>query len=60
VLAEGRAVLYNHDTSNHTSARVAEAVGLHEFGRCHAVVTEDDPGPELPDDPQWPSREDQP
>jgi predicted GNAT family acetyltransferase len=52
VLAEGRAVLYNHDTSNHTSARVAEAVGLHEFGRCHAVVTDDDPGPELPDDPQ--------
>ena len=52
VLAEGRAVLYNHDTSNHTSARVAEAVGLHEFGRCHAVVTDDDPGPEVPDDPQ--------
>jgi hypothetical protein len=51
VLAEGRAVLYNHDASNHTSARVAEAVGLHEFGRCHAVVV-DDPGPELPDDPQ--------
>jgi RimJ/RimL family protein N-acetyltransferase len=39
VLAEGRAVLYNHDAANHTSARVAEAVGLHEFGRCHAVVT---------------------
>ena len=38
VLAEGRAVLYNHDPENHTSARVAEAVGLHEFGRCHAVV----------------------
>jgi hypothetical protein len=38
VLAEGRAVLYNHDPGNHTSARVAEAVGLHEFGRCHAVV----------------------
>jgi RimJ/RimL family protein N-acetyltransferase len=40
VLAEGRAVLYNHDPENHTSARVAEAVGLHEFGRCHAVVLE--------------------
>jgi uncharacterized protein (DUF1501 family) len=38
VLAEGRAVLYNHDPENHTSARVADAVGLHEFGRCHAVV----------------------
>jgi RimJ/RimL family protein N-acetyltransferase len=43
VLAEGRAVLYNHDAENHTSARVAEAVGLHEFGRCHAVVTDDGP-----------------
>jgi RimJ/RimL family protein N-acetyltransferase len=52
VLAEGRAVLYNHDPENHTSARVAEAVGLHEFGRCHAVVT--DQGP------QRPSREGQP
>ena len=41
VLAEGRAVLYNHDPENHTSARVAEAVGLHEFGRCHAVVVRD-------------------
>jgi GNAT acetyltransferase len=40
VLAEGRAVLYNHDATNDTSARVAEAVGLHEFGRCHAVVVE--------------------
>jgi GNAT acetyltransferase-like protein len=44
VLAEGRAVLYNHDPANHTSARVAEAVGLQEFGRCHAVVTDHDPG----------------
>jgi GNAT superfamily N-acetyltransferase len=43
VLAEGRAVLYNHDATNHASARVAEAVGLHEFGRCHAVVTDRDP-----------------
>jgi GNAT superfamily N-acetyltransferase len=46
VLAEGRAVLYNHDPDNHTSARVAEAVGLREFGRCHAVVT--DNGPQRP------------
>jgi hypothetical protein len=44
VLAEGRAVLYNHDAENHTSARVAESVGLYEFGRCHAVVTDRDPG----------------
>jgi hypothetical protein len=44
VLAEGRAVLYNHDAENHTSARVAESVGLREFGRCHAVVTDQDPG----------------
>jgi hypothetical protein len=43
VLAEGRAVLYNHDPENHTSARVAEAVGLYEFGRCHAVVTDNGP-----------------
>jgi RimJ/RimL family protein N-acetyltransferase len=43
VLAEGRAVLYNHDPENHTSARVAEAVGLYEFGRCHAVVTDKGP-----------------
>ena len=40
VLAEGRAVLYNHDPENHASAQVAEAVGLHEFGRCHAVVVD--------------------
>jgi RimJ/RimL family protein N-acetyltransferase len=51
VLAEGRAVLYNHDPENHTSARVAEAVGLHEFGRCHAVVTDQRPGPDAPEDP---------
>jgi GNAT superfamily N-acetyltransferase len=38
VLAEGRAVLYNHDPDNHASARVAEAAGLHELGRYHAVV----------------------
>ena len=56
VLAEGRAVLYNHDASNHTSARVAEAVGLHEFGRCHAVVSGGEPGPEVADDATRPSR----
>jgi GNAT superfamily N-acetyltransferase len=50
VLAEGRAVLYNHDASNHSSARVAEGVGLHEFGRCHAVVTDRDPEPGVADD----------
>jgi L-amino acid N-acyltransferase YncA len=50
VLAEGRAVLYNHDAFNHSSARVAEAVGLHEFGRCHAVVTDRDPEPGVADD----------
>jgi L-amino acid N-acyltransferase YncA len=52
VLAEGRAVLYNHDPGNHTSARVAEAVGLHEFGRCHAVVAGEGPGAQEPDDRQ--------
>jgi GNAT acetyltransferase len=51
VLAEGRAVLYNHDPENHTSARVAEAVGLHEFGRCHAVVIDRRPGPDAQEDP---------
>jgi L-amino acid N-acyltransferase YncA len=50
VLAEGRAVLYNHDATNLSSARVAEAVGLHEFGRCHAVVTDQDPEPGVADD----------
>jgi L-amino acid N-acyltransferase YncA len=40
VLAEGRAVLYNHDPDNHASARVAESVGLYEFGRYHAVVSD--------------------
>jgi hypothetical protein len=48
VLAEGRAVLYNHDIGNQTSARVAEAVGLHEFGRCHAVVIDRGPGTAQP------------
>jgi ribosomal protein S18 acetylase RimI-like enzyme len=50
VLAEGRAVLYNHDATNHSSARVAEAVGLYEFGRCHAVITDPDPDPGVADD----------
>jgi GNAT superfamily N-acetyltransferase len=50
VLAEGRAVLYNHDATNHSSARVAEAVGLYEFGRCHAVVTDTDPALGVADD----------
>jgi hypothetical protein len=51
VLAESRAVLYNHDPENSTSARVAEAVGLREFGRCHAVVTDQLPAPDSPEDP---------
>jgi RimJ/RimL family protein N-acetyltransferase len=38
VLSEGRAVLYNHAPDNFASAKVAEAVGLHEFGRYHAIV----------------------
>jgi GNAT acetyltransferase len=38
VLSEGRAVLYNHAPDNLASAKVAEAVGLHEFGRYHAIV----------------------
>jgi L-amino acid N-acyltransferase YncA len=40
VLAEGRAVLYNHDPDNHASAKVAESVGLHELGRYHVVVSD--------------------
>ena len=43
VLAEGRAVLYNHDPDNATSARVAESVGLLELGRCHAIVSDGSP-----------------
>jgi hypothetical protein len=38
VLAEGRAVLYNHAVDNDASARVAESVGLHVLGTYHAVV----------------------
>jgi RimJ/RimL family protein N-acetyltransferase len=40
VLAEGRAVLYNHAVDNHASARVASSVGLHELGTYHAVVAD--------------------
>jgi GNAT superfamily N-acetyltransferase len=45
VLAEGRAVLYNHDPGNQASARVAESVGLHELARYHAVATDMSPQP---------------
>lgn len=38
VLAEGRAVLYNHELDNTASGKVAESVGLHEFGVLHAVL----------------------
>ena len=38
VLSQGRAVLYNHAPDNFASAKVAESVGLHEFGRYHAIV----------------------
>jgi hypothetical protein len=40
VLAEGRAVLYNHEIDNTASARVAESVGLHELGILHTVLYE--------------------
>ncbi|HEY2960014.1 MAG TPA: GNAT family N-acetyltransferase [Actinomycetota bacterium] len=40
VLAEGRAVLYNHAVDNDASARVAEAVGLHVLGTYRAVVAD--------------------
>ena len=40
VLAEGRAVLYNHEVDNTASARVAESVGLHELGILHTVLYE--------------------
>jgi RimJ/RimL family protein N-acetyltransferase len=38
VLSERRAVLYNHAPDNFASAKVAESVGLYEFGRYHAIV----------------------
>jgi len=50
VLAEGRAVLYNHDPDNHASAKVAESVGLHELGRYHAVVTDRRAGADYSED----------
>jgi RimJ/RimL family protein N-acetyltransferase len=50
VLAEGRAVLYNHAPDNYASAKVAEAVGLHEFGRYHAVVPDRSIGIEFGED----------
>lgn len=40
VLAEGRAVLYNHEVDNTASARVAESIGLHELGILHTVLYE--------------------
>jgi GNAT superfamily N-acetyltransferase len=50
VLAEGRAVLYNHAVDNDASARVAESVGLHELGRYHAVVPDRQAGVEYGED----------
>jgi GNAT superfamily N-acetyltransferase len=50
VLSEGRAVLYNHAPDNEASARVAEAVGLHEFGRYHAIVPDRSLGAEYSED----------
>jgi len=50
VLAEGRAVLYNHDPDNHPSARVAESVGLHELGRYHVVVADRAAGADYSED----------
>ena len=40
VLAEGRAVLYLHDSDNDASAAVARAAGLHEVSRLISVVGE--------------------
>jgi GNAT superfamily N-acetyltransferase len=50
VLTEGRAVLYNHAEDNFASAKVAEAVGLHEFGRYYAVVPDRRLGAEFGED----------
>ncbi len=50
VLAEGRAVLYNHAVDNDASARVAESVGLHELGTYHAVVPDRRAGAEYGED----------
>jgi RimJ/RimL family protein N-acetyltransferase len=49
-LAEGRAVLYNHDPDNHASAKVAESVGLHELGRYHVVVIDRSAGADYSED----------
>src|SRR6266545_1355641 len=50
VLAEDRAVLYNHAVDNDVSARVAESVGLHELGTYHAVVPDRRAGIEYGED----------
>jgi GNAT superfamily N-acetyltransferase len=50
VLAEGRAVLYNHAIDNDASAHVAESVGLHELGSYHAVVPDRRAGIEYGED----------
>jgi GNAT superfamily N-acetyltransferase len=50
VLAEGRAVLYNHAVDNDASARVAEAAGLHVLGDYHAVVPDRRAGAEYGED----------
>lgn len=50
VLAEGRAVLYNHAEDNYASAKVAESAGLHEFGRYYAVVPDRRLGAEFGED----------
>src|SRR6266542_1932221 len=50
VLAEDRAVLYNHAVDNDVSARVAESVGLHELGTYHAVVPDRRAGAEYGED----------
>src|SRR6266508_4037520 len=50
VLAEDKAVLYNHAVDNDVSARVAESVGLHELGTYHAVVPDRRAGAEYGED----------
>ncbi len=54
VLSEGRAVLYNHAPDNFASAKVAESVGLHEFGRYHAIVPDRRIGIEYGEDDSTP------
>jgi RimJ/RimL family protein N-acetyltransferase len=54
VLSEGRAVLYNHAPDNLASAKVAESVGLHEFGRYHAIVPDRRIGIEYGEDDSTP------